>query len=290
MKSPMKKSLIENSIKLENDLSNCIQNSIKTLLETKHLYQSVKIEFENLLKSALDNCPVEIKEKLIVPRFYKTLNSFWNIYNPSTHVPQPISPSNISNNELVVYPPDTKLYCSTCKRIEAYNPQSVETISKNKINEIIQVFYISFLCQSCKETPEAFLIRREGLKLIICGRAPIEHIEVPKDIPKQVRKFYSDAILAYQSGQVLAGVFLFRTLIEQWALNVVQNKKLPADKLIDKYMDSLPIDFKGRFASLRDLYGKLSNDIHKAIGSDKLFNEANSILDQHFEARRIFKL
>jgi adenylate kinase len=73
---------------------------------------------------------------------------------------------------------------------------------------------LSYQCQSCKGVPEVFLVRREHLKRTNAGRAPIEHVEVPKDIPKHVSRFFRGAIVAHQSGQTLAGIFLLQTLIE----------------------------------------------------------------------------
>ncbi len=135
-----------------------------------------------------------------------------------------------------------------------------------------------------------FIVRRENFKLTLSGRAPIEHIEIPRTIPKNIQRFYSGAIVAYQSGQTLAGIFLLRTLIEQWAKSVATEKDLQADEAIDSYLITLPDDFKGRFPSLRVLYGELSLDIHTATGSAELFEKARNQIDEHFEARRLFKI
>jgi hypothetical protein len=128
------------------------------------------------------------------------------------------------------------------------------------------------------------------MKLILCGRAPIEEVEVPSVIPKKISKYFSDAIVAYQSGQTLAGNFLLRTIIEQWCRSKIQEPSLKADEIIDKYMESLPDNFNSQFKSMREIYGKLSDDIHKAIGSPGLFEEAKDAIIEHFEARRIFRL
>jgi hypothetical protein len=195
--------------------------------------------------------------------------------------------------------PDVKLFCETCRRVEPFN--SIFTadfleLGAKKVGGfktkrgVVQIFVFSFLCQGCKIVPEVFIVRREDLKLILCGRAPIEHIEVPNVIPKQIKRFYSGAIVAHQSGQTLAGIFLLRTLIEQWAQSAAANKELPADKIIDLYLSTLPDDFKNRFPSLRTLYSELSFDIHTATGSAELFEKACNQIVEHFEARRLFKL
>jgi hypothetical protein len=133
-------------------------------------------------------------------------------------------------------------------------------------------------------------IRREGFKLTLSGRSPIEYADVPRDIPNQVKHFYRDAVVADQSGQTLAGIFLLRTLIEQWARSKVPSDQLLADAVLDAYMSALPENFKRQFKSFRELYRDLSVDIHAARGDPALFNEARDKIVEHFEARRLFRL
>jgi len=119
----------------------------------------------------------------------------------------------------------------------------------------------------------------------------MERLEVPSIIPKIVQSFYAGAVLAYQSGQHLPGNFMLRTLIEQWARGAAdQTSAVQADRILDSYMASLPDDFRGRFPSLRTLYGELSADIHGAIGSEELFKRAQEEIIEHFSARKLFKL
>ena len=96
--------------------------------------------------------------------------------------------------------------------------------------------------------------------------------------------------MAHQSGQTLAGLFLLRTLIEQWVRENTKHTDLEVDNVLDAYMNSLPADFKDRFPSLRDVYSKLSGDLHRATGSIDLFDETLKSIVEHFEARRLFKL
>jgi hypothetical protein len=161
----------------------------------------------------------------------------------------PIDPSSSRRLPLTDIPlsvkfqtPDVKLFCERCDRVEAFNVVSVEDFlardafdnSYEAREDNVQVFVVSFRCQSCKLEPEVFLIRRKGLKLTLSGRAPIEHVEVPPIIPKNIQRFFSGAVVAHQSGQTLAGLFMLRTLIEQWVQQKVQNGTLKADESIDR--------------------------------------------------------
>jgi hypothetical protein len=55
-------------------------------------------------------------------------------------------------------------------------------------------------------------------------------------------------------------------------------------------MRGLPADFKKRFPSLKDLYARLSDDLHRAAGAPDTFDKARQEIEEHFEARRLFKI
>jgi hypothetical protein len=268
------------SSKVEGNLTACL----KLLLETKHLYQSATVD-------------LNIRRRYKNDRQWKleAARKMWHIRDSA------ISPS-VSRPEgyyFTVIVPDVKLFCHQCDRVEAFNSissqeftgRSVQERDGNTTSDAIQVFVLSFLCQSCKGVPEVFLIRRQGLKLTLCGRAPMEIAKVPRVIPKLVQRYYSGALVAHQSGQTLAGLFLLRTLIEQWARSQVGTPApRRADELMDKYMGMLPDNFKDRFPSMRSLYDDISADLHDGVGSSDLFDSALDKITEHFDARRLYKL
>jgi len=269
-----------------------ITASVKQLLETKHLYQSVVVEYANMLEDLPDTW-AGIAQGL-QDAVLSAVNGHWATIDRAYQAPLLHEGPACIRFEI----PDLKLFCSACKRIEAFNSISSEDfagrghslIPDGTPTGVVQVFALSFQCQSCKGVPEVFLVRRDELKLTQSGRAPIEHTEVPAAIPKSLGKWFRGAIVAHQSGQTLAGVFLLRTLIEQWAKQATGQPDLQADEAIEAYMDLLPLDFKGRFPSLRTQYGDLSDDIHRAIGSTDLFDSAKFAIIEHFKARQLFKL
>jgi len=271
-------------------LGEAIAGALKELLEGKHLYQSIAVDFER----PLADLPRQSESRRQMDdELLALLNADWMARDRADRRPPLLGARGVSFST-----PDVKLFCTTCDRIEAFNSVSSEdlterghpTVSRDPSGAAVQAFAFSFQCQSCKGIPEVFLVRRQGGKLTQSGRAPIEHVEVPDVVPKSVQKWYSGAVVAHQSGQTLAGLFLLRTLIEQWARETTRQPNLPADRVLDTYMDLLPQDFKARFSSLRDLYGKLSDDMHRALGSVELFDEAIRGIVEHLEARRLFKL
>ncbi|MBI2815938.1 MAG: hypothetical protein HYX72_03265 [Acidobacteria bacterium] len=272
---------------------------LKDLLESKHLYQGVLIDHTALSKdySNLLQNPGEDLWRFQIDVSQLLLND-WVVIDNSKRTPKAVGVPAASKENLAFKVPDVKLFCRECDRIEAYNSISPDDIpqytrSSQPLgigNRRVQVFVMSFLCQSCKTVPEVFLIRRKGSRVTICGRAPMEAVAVPGAIPKSVHRFYSGAVVAHQSGQTLAGLFLFRTLVEQWARGQMSEPPNQADQVLDRYMATLPDDFKSRFPSLRALYAELSADIHSASGSEELFGKAGQQIVEHFEARRLFKL
>jgi hypothetical protein len=235
---------------------------IKSLLETMHLYQSITLEYESLFDT-IREMTLEITEQQsiedIKTSFSESLQAAWF---PIDKVGRNYIIGGVKISPFCFETPDIKLFCNICKRVEPANSISSTDFFQRKSTprylsisgQRVQAFVFSFLCQSCKSVPEVFLVRRQGLKLTHSGRSPIEHIDVPRVIPNSVKDYYSGAVVAHQSGQTLAGIFLLRTVIEQWARYCTPTAPREADKLLDAYMDTLPDDFKARFTSFRSLY------------------------------------
>lgn len=281
--------------------SNNISLTLKILLENKHLYQSVLTSSGDDIVNAAVIKVDRLNNDRVVKQIREMYQGLWHAFPPSKGYQIPFYHKTvIEEAKLAFLIPHVKLFCHKCDRIEAFNCLSGEdsldfdvtgldlTHIENK--SASQVFVLSFLCQSCKVIPEVFLVRREGNKLTLSGRSPIEHVELPHVIPKAIANFFSGAVVAHQSGQTLAGVFLLRVFLEQWVQSRAKKSDLKVDQAIDEYMEALPTDFKGRFPSFRTIYENLSVDIHGAKGSPELFEKTRQQIIEHFEARRLFKL
>ena len=190
------------------------------------------------------------------------------------------------------------MFCKVCDRLEPFNSvMSSNYLTKHDLSSPgifhamnwNQVYALSYLCQSCKAVPEVFLVRRTGTKLTLCGRAPMEHAPVPKIVPKEISKFYAGAVIAHQSGQTLAGLFMLRTTCEQWAKRWAAPEDR-ADAAIEKYMAALPQDFKDRIPSVQKMYSDLSAAIHQANPDEELFAKTIVDLKKHFNARGVYEL
>lgn len=292
---------------MEPKFSSAIVTGFKELLENKHLYQSVNIKFPpfDVAYENIARIP-NVKKIQQDPRkecqyIYDSAPEFgWQIQSPRAVNYSVLGyggPPIERVVEIEFTPATIKIFCPICDRIEPHNFYhgiDFSTSLKSSDHESLadsQIFVLAYECQACKSQPVVFAVRREKMKLALHGRSPIEQVVVQKTIPKGQRKFFSDAIVAFNSGQVLAGKFLLRTFIEQYVREFTKNAvSQNIDKLLEEYAESLPKDFKDRFPSLADVYARLSIDIHKADSSPELFNQSQTDIEEHFEAKKVFKL
>lgn len=267
-----------------------ITEAFKLLLISKHLYQNVSIDLNDFHGKVQNLSDIEKYNNGVDLEAKKA--KYWL---PEINIP---SSTPLRGSCMTFFLPNVKLFCKICDRIEAFNPyyltdqnykENVKFINKNG-HDVSQTFILDYQCQSCHGLPETFLIRRENERLTLCGRIPIEHIDVPKTIPKNQKKYYSAAIIAYQSGHVLSGLFMLRTFIEQYCYEKSPENINYVDKAIDAYMKSLPEDFTQRFPSMRKMYENLSKAIHTAKEDEELFTTTIEEINTHFDAKRLYKI
>lgn len=298
-------------------LDSAIFNALKELLSKKHLYQSVSVDttdLDNFIKSPPHPKGVisqEISKTVECAR--SILLATWNIKDDKKVGTFPY-PDYKKNVYVIFTIPHIKIFCPKCKRMEAHNPCNSAATSKNIDNIIAgqfgdnmssakQLLFFDFQCQSCKDTIVSFMIARKNNKLTLVGRYPMETVEVPSVIPKEQQDFFSSAVIAFNSGQTLPALFMLRTFVEQYVYakcpttnstgaNSGANStgKSYADQVLTAYMDSLPADFKSRFPSLQDVYGRLSIAIHSAKSDAELFEKVVTELVKHFEAKKLYEI
>jgi len=280
---------------IKEELEREINAEIKRLLEEKHLYQSFKIDADTgtRIPTGVSTANV-LKLKGHIDKF---VESSW-VIQPAQLPGGPPLRRIIDKPDAPHLAVDTvKLSCRACERLEPYNLVSTAEIyaPMEKLGIRIsrgraqQMILLSYQCQACKGVPEVFLISRYGKKATLVGRAPMEEVQVPDVIPKSHRKYFSDAIIAFQSGQVLPALFMLRTFIEQFAASI--GNVAPADRadeILDRYMASLHDAVRAHFPSLRDVYGRLSAALHAARPDADLFQQSSSEVVRHFEARRLY--
>lgn len=298
---------------IEPYLSKSLADGFRELLEHKHLYQNHIVsfpEFDTVLKGLEPSFALLLEGSTTSPPFdfakecreiYESKTELeWRIENPfgRKDIGFVADPSQLGKpvHSVGFTPPTIKSFCHVCQSVEPYNfehgidlLEEFRGIEQRGTPITEQVFVIAYQCQACKALPEVFMVRRHGIKLTLSGRTPMEQVVVPRFLPKPQSEFFSDAVVAYNSGQVLAGNFLLRVFIEQYVRSFCADPlSQDIDALFTEYGAQLPEDFKQRFPSLRHIYNLLSDDIHRATASEETFVRSKDDLETHFEAKRLF--
>ena len=283
------------------ELSQAMSEQLKVLLETKHLYQKVLISPEKLVAAFKQRvAPASLrpfeeltKELLASVSFIPAKEQ---LFREERDGPR--------KAEFTLLLSGLKLFCSDCNGREVANPIWFGDL-KNELLKLymhreesltlpppsFQLFLLSYQCQRCRSAPQAFLVRRHGWQLILEGRSPIEHIEVPAFIPKQEERHFRDSILAFNSGKTLAALFYLRTFIEQFARRQTGTTgRATGDELMEAYNRMLPPETRDQIPSLKEWYERLSAPIHSAEQPHDLFEQARAEIERHFDFRRLFRI
>lgn len=289
-------------------IGQAVTKAFKQLLSEKHLYQYTEVELgcvSTFAKKLHDDSELRASEPGSVGSHRSTpsleslvsegKNIAANLWMPNGF-PLPTLSFSHDAFPLQFDLPTINTFCDHCNERWPFNSvaQGSYLVQGEGQDE---GFYLGYQCQQCKGRPILFLVCREGLKLRLAGRYPLEVLPTPKTLPKSVSKYYGNAVIAHHAGQTLAGLFLLRVFIEQFWRTVPAVKELVAlqpkatgDEQGDAYQSKLPQDFNSRFPSLKDIYGKLSAAIHSADENAALFDDSCVKLEKHFEARRLFEI
>ena len=293
----------------EEVISKAISEAFRNLLSGKHLYQSVELDLTGIPKAAEEvrktfNNPISTTNPRpgpIKPPIEDVIAMGLRLAG-KTWIPQgasfgPAMTISREGQQFVQFDlPTINTFCTHCQERWPFNPV-YDILACTERDGQTQSIYLGYQCQQCKGSPVRFLITRDGMKIRLAGREPIEVLPTPKVLPKTVSKFYSDAQVAHHAGKTLAGLFLLRTFVEQFWRTLPTVKELIAnqpratgDEQGEVYQKTLPTDFKDRFPSLPEIYGKLSAALHEAKADSQLFDESSAKVIKHFEARRLYEL
>lgn len=269
-------------------------DKFRKLLETKHLYQKQPLairEFITLysITAGVPEIENKIKEKIFLEENPTFTNSNLRFTIPITNI---------------------KIVCDSCGGREAFRPIWFADITEQlltkrrtekqlevqtfriKFPQDFQLWVLVYQCQACENIPNAFLVKRAGTDLFIEGRSPIEQIELPKFIPREEQKWFRDAVIAYQTAKILAGLFYLRTFIEQFARRKTGTvgDRMTGDEILSAYAGMLPDTLRDTMPSLKEWYDRLSEAIHGAKEDAVLFESARQNIEKHFDVRRVHDL
>lgn len=277
---------------LTRALSKAWELALKELLESKHLYQKTVVDLDTELASHKLKLKSSTDQALLAKTYSRISIDPIAV---GTVLQAARGTYEIFNVTLVLS--NVKLFCAKCDRIEAYMPVAFKDLSADHAGnryfcfDNVQIFALSYRCQSCRGTPETFLVSRRGSSLRLEGRSPMESVDVPNYIPKIESKYFRDALIAMNSGKTLAAFIYLRTFIEQVARRVTGMKKRETgDAILAEYGSRLPQKYRDLMPSLREFYGKISEALHDAREDVELFKSAIEQIQRHFEIRKVFDI
>ncbi len=275
-----------------------IERAFQELINTKHLYQSIEIDFRpTVIRKATEERSRRAQlaaagggsagpnTETIVNSLLTELDAknwlFVTAWDESADYEGSIPFSLLP----------VKTLCSVCDDVTSFNPWASASVSAATMSPGVghkQVFCLPLQCQGCRSSFIGFMVARNDRKIQLVGRSEFEHVQVPPCIPKDQKDFYSQAVIAFNCGQFLPALFVLRTLIEQHMRAATGLTDLRGDELCDAYNKTLENDFKARFPSFKEIYGNLSDAMHRADPNESLFKSELERVVLHFEALMLY--
>ncbi len=273
-----------------NDPRALVELAFQRLINTKHLYQAVEINVREaypegmkpgqqpLLKSLLRGVELDLEKD-------------WVLQDPG-NLARTLAAVGSKLPGVYFGLRPVRSFCHVCDEFLPFSLNVAYPPGAITIGDNTQVFFIPLQCDGCKEASVVFLVKRDRLKIRLTGRSEFENLKSPTFVPKQLREYYSQAILAFSCGQTLPALFLLRTLIEQHMRSRTKKQDEPelrGDALGEEYAKLLDEDFRQRFPSLADVYGKLSDALHRAVPDIELFEHERERIERHLEGLAVFE-
>lgn len=270
-------------------IEEAVKQAFKDLIEEKHLYQRVSLDSEYLKEG--ENVLVAEAEEAYAgdPHSLGKVNEYReelkeNIDSYRNDEWQ-IKSQDISQGLAVRNPrfslPTVKIYCAghKCKEKQTYLPDT----DRSYHSEYTYQYTLHYKCSYCN-SKVVLLISRRSSDLILCGRYPMERVICPKYIPKDFAKYYSDSVVAYNSGQILPAIFMLRVFIEQYMRSITGiDDKTTGDTIADAYAETLDTSLKGKCPSLKKAYDNLSMLMHNAKADARGYEAEREDIESHFE-------
>lgn len=176
------------------------------------------------------------------------------------------------------YSPAVHLHCGQCNVVSVFTAHvsskqsDFGSVFPRQLGQRTeQTFTPIYRCESCRKTIYTILIRREGLRLHLCGFAPAKAYKPPHGVPESVAEILKDAEAALAGKDLYGALYHLRTMIEHY---IRDRLKLPAadrvrgEDLVAKHNASLSPSLSGILPSLSVAYEKLSESLHARSGED----------------------
>lgn len=152
--------------------------------------------------------------------------------------------------------------------------------------EIEQIYTPIYRCEMCRETLYTLLVRRQGPRLHLCGFAPRREPFVAPDAPPGVAHILAEAEQAVAEGDVFAGFYHLRTMIEHHLkarLGIAIEQQIRGDELVAKHYATLAKEVGSVLPSLATAWERLSQCLHTRSGDADVYRAQRDAVCKHFQ-------
>lgn len=274
---------------VEQAIQDSLRSIFKTLMESKGLYQNVKIS-EDVFDPFLEG-------KFTRLAFAKEFRARPILALSANNV-QAVLQMAASRDDFALYflLPLIDLECQSCRQRTTYQSVPISGATGQGLHppgeDREQIFALTYRCAACSKGFVSFQIRRVGMRFQLTGRSIPFRARISPAWPVEIKEIIGDVHSASAEGDVSAGYYHLRTAIEFHAkavLGIPADEKIEGQSLCERYNGELDIRMKQGIPSLTPLYAELSLGLHTRKGDVESLDRMINTMLQHFEAKAMFE-
>jgi hypothetical protein len=293
----------------ERTVRRAVETSFKSLFETKNLYQKETVDLSSLETEIARDAP-SLKEEALSSLRREALLRPWRV---STHhqgddrsTAEILGLANLGcdplgtpdeDRTLYFFAPGVRLTCGKCEDKTTFEALHCSgegnrfgaPYPRVRGDKREQVFLFYYRCVSCRDFIHSILALRQGLRIHLCGVAPRRQLATPLQIGGKLQQIADDAHNAVLEGDLFAGLYHLRTLIEHYIkgrLDIKLTEQIRGEELVARYNASLAEPLKAAIPSLAPAYEELSKCLHSRSGVAADFERIEGAVRHHIEAVR----
>ena len=191
------------------------------------------------------------------------------------------------------YYPQIEIGCANCKQTTLFAAHastygfSLEGFyPKYGTKGTEQIYGPLYRCERCRTMLHTILVQRIGLRLHLCGFAPRREPFASRVVPEALKRILADADQAVAEGDVFAGFYHLRTLLEHYLkrrLGLALSDQQRGEDLIEKHYAALPVEWRSVLPSASTAYSSLSERLHARTGNAADFDALKDDVCRHME-------
>jgi hypothetical protein len=277
------------------DVENAFQDEcarmIKELLETKGLYQNVRVN-DAIFKKLPPGFVQEFRKRPVVP--YSRGEGDDYRHGRRVNGTQPLGTAQ-DEMDARFYLPNVTLDCPRCARPNSFLSMtcSLAVCGPYPIlgEDTEQVFSLVYRCSICRSAYVVFQVLRKGFKMQLTGRSVAFRPAIAKEWPKEIEGIVKDAFSAAAENDMAGAYYHLRTAAEFYLkkeCGIAVEVKIDGSELCEKYNAMIDERLKSGFPSFASIYAELSAGLHSRVVTPERFTKLANDFVAHLKAKELF--